>query len=77
VTQFIGWCDTSKTRILTEKVAAAVNHYRQKFGADPTVCYVNPAQLNGATRAGGVELRAGTPGSNPVPPGHLWIGVES
>lgn len=74
--QALLWCDTNAKTPLAEKVKQAVARHTAKFGIAPTVCYVNAAQLNGEREAAGVELKADTKGSNPVPKWHLWIGVE-
>lgn len=57
---------------LPAKVARAAAHYRAKYRERPTLCLVNPADLNGAPRAvEGVALEA----DPHVPRGHLLIGV--
>jgi hypothetical protein len=66
------WFDNDPGRQLDDKVARAVTHYRQKYGHLPTLCYVNPAALNGAERrAGEVEVRA----ARTVLVHHFWLGV--
>ena len=52
------WYDDDRRRPLDDKVARAVAYYKAKYGATPTVCFVNPATLqNGSETAGGVHLR--------------------
>ena len=67
------WFDDSN-RKLEEKISKAVEHYKQKYGLTPTVCFVNPNALGeGAPEtAAGVQLRA----LRTVMAHHLWIGVE-
>ncbi len=77
------WYDADTRRTLNEKVARAVEHYKAKYGATPTVCFVNPAVLKDAPRAAldtagrrspsgdGVLLRP----SRAVMANHFWIGV--
>ena len=70
------WYDDTK-RDLDTKVARAVEHYKTKYGAMPTVCFVNPALLaakDGQVRpetAAGLSLRP----ARTVLPNHFWIGV--
>jgi len=77
------WYDADARRTLNEKVARAVEHYKAKYGATPTVCFVNPAVLKDAPRGAldvagrrspsgdGVLLRP----SRAVMANHFWIGV--
>jgi hypothetical protein len=66
------WFDNDAGRQLEEKIMRAAAHYRQKYGRLPTVCYVNPAALNGGERrASEVEVRA----ARTVLPHHFWLGV--
>ncbi len=57
---------------LPAKVARAAAYYRDKYSEQPTLCLVNPVDLNGTPPAvEGVALEA-----DPyVPRGHLLIGV--
>jgi hypothetical protein len=66
------WFDDTQ-RPLAEKVARAAQHYAAKYGATPTVCFVNPRTLNGGPEtAAGVQLRA----ARNVMVDHFWIGVD-
>jgi hypothetical protein len=66
------WFDDDAKRGLEEKVARAVAHYKQKYGQMPTMCYVNPATLNGGPdMAAGVQIEA----VRSVLPNHFWVGV--
>lgn len=42
------WFDNDKQRSLEDKVARAAAHYRQKYGAPPTVCFVNLGEFEAA-----------------------------
>lgn len=70
------WYDDTK-RDLDTKVARAVEHYKTKYGATPTICFVNPGLLaakDGQARpetAAGLSLRP----ARTVLPNHFWIGV--
>lgn len=65
------WYDNSK-RTLREKIIAAADYHRQKYGRVPNFCQVNTAQYE--------EIELGvlkvSPAKN-ILPGHLLIGVES
>ena len=66
------WFDDDARRPLPEKVARAAAHYQAKYGAAPTLCFVNPSMLaEGAEAAGGVLLRP----ARTVMVNHFWIGV--
>jgi len=43
------WFDESGT--LEQRVERAVRRYTEKFGRQPTVCYVHPSMLNGGSVA--------------------------
>jgi len=38
------WYDASK-RALADRIAPAARRYRERFGEEANVCYVNPAEL--------------------------------
>ena len=67
------WFDDDGKRTLDEKVTRAAEHYRTKYGAAPTVCFVNPTMLprNAPELAAGMQLR---PARN-IMVNHFWIGV--
>jgi hypothetical protein len=66
------WYDDDHKRPIGEKVARAVEHYKTKYGVTPTVCFANPATLQGAPDvAAGVHLRS----ARTVLVNHFWIGV--
>ncbi len=67
------WYDDTK-RDLDAKVARAVEHYKTKYGATPTVCFVNPSLLaakDTPETVAGLALRS----ARTVLPNHFWIGV--
>lgn len=66
------WYDDDRRRPLDDKIARAVEYYKAKYGATPTVCFVNPATLQGGPEtAAGVHLRT----ARDVMADHFWIGV--
>ena len=68
------WFDDDNKRTLSEKVARAVEFYKDKYGSLPTVCFINPATLKDKAApesAGGVQLRS----ARNVLVDHFWLGV--
>jgi hypothetical protein len=67
------WYDDDAKRQLADKVARAVEYYRQKYGVQPTECYVHPGMLAGGEPivAAGVRLRP----HRTVNKNHFWLGV--
>ena len=66
------WYDGDTKRTLDAKVASAVEYYRTKYGATPTVCFVHPSMLTSAQAASaGVQLRP----ARVVMVNHFWLGV--
>jgi hypothetical protein len=67
------WFDGNKDTELKLKVQKAAEYYQRKYGIEPTVCYVNPAMMDGERQsAGRVEVRSNAT----VLPNHFWIGVN-
>jgi hypothetical protein len=68
------WYDGDAKRELKEKISRAMDYYRQKYGAQPNVCYVNPALLAEGKDAltMGVQLRP----SRTVLRDHFWLGIS-
>ena len=64
------WYDDTKKE-LSEKVARAVEYYKSKYGATPTLCFVNPSMLKAAELMGGVQVRP----ARTVLTNHFWVGV--
>lgn len=66
------WYDDTKKE-LSEKVARAVEYYKSKYGAAPTLCFVNPSMLKEAelTESDGVQVRP----ARTVLVNHFWVGV--
>jgi hypothetical protein len=66
------WFDDDPIRAVGDKVARAVQRYQQKYGHNPDVCYVHPAQIKER------ELNIGPVRVLPtqmVLPNHFWLGV--
>lgn len=67
------WYDNDPRKSLDAKVLEAAARYREKFGADPNVCYVNPEQLQ-PERPPKIKLRL--VGAGTVRPNHFWLELE-
>lgn len=66
------WFDDDSERDLAAKIDRAVRHYKAKYGACPTICYMNPSMLPRHPVSGiELEIRA----SNSVLPNHFWLGI--
>ncbi len=46
------WFDDDPKRDLKQKVGDAARRYTEKFGRQPTICYVHPSMLNGLADGG-------------------------
>ncbi|MDW8325222.1 MAG: hypothetical protein RMK99_01545 [Anaerolineales bacterium] len=68
------WSDDDARRSLAEKVARAAEYFRNKYGEQPTVCYVHPSLLpsGGETAVAGLRLLP----SKSVLVNHFWLGVN-
>lgn len=67
------WFDDDARRDLETKVARAAEHYRQKYGRAPELCFVHPSLLQGArVRTNGLQVHP----SKSVLPHHFWLGVR-
>ena len=69
------WFDDDKKRDLPAKVIRAANHYKQRFGRKPELCFVNPSMLGDdeeKIKPGGVILQS----SSTVLMNHFWLGMN-
>lgn len=71
--QGLVWYDNDPKKTLDVKMSEAVNRYKEKYGAEPTVCYVNPAQL-GTKRGSLGKLRIVSAAQ--VLLNHLWLEID-
>lgn len=78
------WFDNDPKSSIDTKVERAAVYYRNKYGHNPTLCYVHPSMLailaeeaNAAESKRitptGVELRS----NRSVLPNHFWIGMSA
>ncbi len=71
--QGLVWFDNDPKKTLDVKMTEAAKRYKEKYGADPTVCYVNPGQLD--TKRGSLgKLRIVS--ASQVLPNHLWLEID-
>jgi len=49
------WCDDSD-RPLAEKLPPAICRFREKFGQEPGLCFVNPAELKKNAMIAGLRV---------------------
>ena len=67
------WYDSS-AQDLAVKIAEAARRYRERFGGEPNVCYVNPADLStGECQANKIRVQT----AMNILRHHLWLGHES
>ncbi len=67
------WFDGDSTKGLGEKIEAAIERYKEKFGRSPNTCYVHPKDLNGCeVSCPGVRVVA----ASNILRNHLWIGWD-
>ena len=65
------WFDDSARRSFDAKVTKAMIHYREKYGHEPTVCYVNSGCLPSDQPLAGIKIVA----SHDILPDHFWLGL--
>jgi hypothetical protein len=82
------WFDDSPQRSLVAKITLAAQHYHEKYGDVPNVCYVHPSCLgNIAVEGQNTEHEPSCmhyKGDHPIQvlaardilPNHLWLGVS-
>ncbi len=75
------WFDNDPKTELTSKVERAASYYQNKYGRQPTLCFVHPSMIgsfiddNGepaSVKTAGIEVRP----TRTVLPNHFWIGVN-
>ena len=74
------WYDNDPRASWEEKVKRAMSRYREKFGREPTTCFVNPATLaDNAGAEGPLHLTLGKTTVRILPARnillhHFWVG---
>ncbi len=67
------WYDSDPKKSLDAKLTEAALRYKEKFGMEPTVCYINPAHLDSKESARGSLKVIST---SAVSPNYLWLELE-
>lgn len=68
------WFDDTPGRALTVMVQGAMDHYTDKFGSPPDVCFVHPSALTGERSLDDpIKILIATD----VLPHHFWLGVDN
>jgi hypothetical protein len=67
------WFDAEQSQPLEDRLARAASYYRQKYGAQPNVCFMHPSVAAGQAQEAvpGMALRT----DKAVLPYHFWMGV--
>ena len=65
------WFDNDTQADFASKVKRAATYYRNKYGAQPDICHVNPSMYSIKT-VDGIEIAP----DETISPNHFWIGVK-
>ncbi len=71
--QGLVWYDGDPKKTLDAKMTEAAKRYKEKYGSEPTVCYVNPSHLADKQRTVG-KMRIVS--ASQVLPNHLWLEID-
>jgi hypothetical protein len=66
------WFDNDPKSTMAEKIRKAANYYERKYGSKPTLCFINPKNLEANLAVEGIQITA----SSQVLQGHYWLGVR-
>ena len=67
------WFDNDPKTDLATKIARAATYYLNKYGQQPTVCFVHPSMVkNNPPKSNGITVKP----SRSVMPHHLWLGLN-
>ncbi len=67
------WFDNDPHKNINEKIIFAVQYYQEKFGSDPTLCFLNPkfrGKLIPSDSLVEFDFNGG------LSPDHIWIGLR-
>ncbi len=67
---FLGWFDDTRGKTVADKIREAVERYAAKFGTDPNLVLVSPAD---STPVEGLHIKP----VEYVRPNYFWVGVEA
>ncbi len=66
------WFDDTKKRPFEAKIERATQHYKEKYGHSPNLCYVHPSCLPDNVPSNGVKVLA----AKDILPHHFWLGMD-
>jgi hypothetical protein len=68
------WYDSGSGNDVSARIMRASEYYRDKYGREPNLCYLNPVTSENElpTEVGGLKIET----SSMVLPDHFWIGVD-
>jgi hypothetical protein len=67
------WYDNDSKKSLEAKLADAVSRYKEKYGAEPSVCYVHPTHIDQARPTyGKIKMVK----ADRMQPNHLWLEID-
>jgi len=66
------WFDKNPNTSLAEKIQAAADYYKAKYGRAPNLCFVHPSLKDGISTVGEIEVRT----LATIRPNNLWLGVD-
>ncbi|PKN88166.1 MAG: hypothetical protein CVU46_01820 [Chloroflexi bacterium HGW-Chloroflexi-8] len=68
------WFDNDPQRNLIEKIHQAADYYQQKYGSQPTLCFVHP-KLKDIVFEIGINMEVKF--NLAISPDHIWIGTRT
>lgn len=68
------WFDNDPHRNLLEKIQQAASYYQQKYGTQPTVCFVHPRLQDISFES---DLNLEVKFNQAISPDHIWIGTRT
>jgi hypothetical protein len=67
------WFDNDPHKNINEKIKFAVQYYQNKFGSEPTLCFLNP-KFEGKLLNSDSEIEFNY--NTGLSPDHIWIGLR-
>ncbi len=68
------WFDNDPQRKLIEKIQQAASYYQQKYGSQPTLCFVHPKLKDIVFELDeNLEVKF----NQAISPDHIWIGTRT
>jgi hypothetical protein len=67
------WFDNDPQKNINEKIRNAIKYYQNKFGSQPTICYINP-KLQEKFLESEQEIEISF--NNNLSPDYIWVGLR-